>query len=336
MTHIDLAWAHLKNEQLSAAKSELNTANLYRDNLSDHDQDGQEYLARLEKLSARLGQTQTAETQPSVTPAPAPKPQPQPAAAPEPTPQPKPQPQTAAVQAPEVKPPAPEPVSEVRTALVIGNAAYKHNPLNNAVNDARAMAQTLRSVGFEVTLEENLDQKRMKKAILAFGRGIAKGGVGLFYFAGHGVQAGGSNFLIPIGASIYDELEVEVESVDAAYVLARMASARNRLNIAILDACRDNPFGRSFRSSARGLAYMNAPSGTFIAYATAPGTVAADGPGQNSFYTRELINQLQVPGLTIEQVFKRVRAAVERQTNGRQIPWESSSLKGEFYFMKRP
>lgn len=336
---IDLSWAKLEKGDLAEARADLEKARALRSKLEGNSHDGKEYLARLENLAARLGQAQATSTKPTSL---EPSPEPQPVAAPEPPPQPqtvaesKPTPQPQAAQPQEVKPPSPAPVTEVRTALVIGNAAYKHNPLRNAVNDARAMAQALGSVGFEVTLLENLDQKRMKKAVLSFGRRIAEGGVGLFYFAGHGVQAGGSNYLIPIGASIYDELEVEVESMDAAYVMARMAKARNRLNIVILDACRDNPFGRSFRSAARGLTYMSAPSGTFIAYATAPGTVAADGPGQHSFYTRELINQIQVPGLTIEQVFKRVRAAVESRTKGRQIPWESSSLKGEFYFKRQP
>ncbi|MBW1713269.1 MAG: caspase family protein, partial [Deltaproteobacteria bacterium] len=230
------------------------------------------------------------------------------------------------------------PDSERRLALVIGNGAYKTSPLRNPVNDARAMASTLKSVGFEVVQQENLDQKQMKRAIWSFGQKIRQGGVGLFYFAGHGIQFGGRNYLIPVGARIEYEEEVEVEAVDVRYVLTRMAAARNRLNIVILDACRDNPFARSFRSTNRGLAYMDAPSGTLIAYATAPGQVASDGPGENGLFTSELISHMQTPGLKLEDVFKKVRVGVSQKSGGLQVPWESSSLMGDFYFnpRKRP
>ncbi|NLI83644.1 MAG: SUMF1/EgtB/PvdO family nonheme iron enzyme [Deltaproteobacteria bacterium] len=222
--------------------------------------------------------------------------------------------------------------SEQRVALVIGNSAYETAPLRNPINDARAMGKVLSELGFHVTVKENLGQKEMKVAIQAFGEQIQKGGVGLFYFAGHGIQAGGRNFLIPVGARIEHEKQVEYEGVDAGSVLAEMEYARNRLNIVILDACRDNPFARSFRSSALGLASVNAPSGTLIAYATSPGSVANDGPGENGIYTGELVKAMQTPGLKIEDVFKQVRSAVKELTQGKQVPWESSSLEGDFFF----
>jgi formylglycine-generating enzyme required for sulfatase activity len=222
--------------------------------------------------------------------------------------------------------------NEKRVALVIGNSAYPTSPLRNPVNDARAMARTLRGIGFEVLAHENLSQKEMRRAIIEFGDRLGGGGGGLFYFAGHGLQVSGKNYMIPTDAAIKSEREVEVESLDVASVLARMETAQNRLNIVILDACRDNPFGRSFRSSARGLASIDAPSGTLIAYATAPGKLARDGEGANGLYTGELLKAMRLPGLKVEDMFKRVRQAVQSQTRGEQVPWESSSLVGDFIF----
>jgi tetratricopeptide (TPR) repeat protein len=222
--------------------------------------------------------------------------------------------------------------AEPRTALVIGNGAYAEGALANPVNDARDMAAALRQVGFEVSVGENLNRRRMEELIREFGRKIRGGGVGMFYFAGHGVQVGGANYLIPIGAVINGEAEVKYESVDAGFVLAQMEEAQNRLNIVVLDACRNNPFARSFRSSSRGLASIDAPVGTLIAYATAPGRTASDGKGRNGLYTKELLAAIRVPGLKIEDVFKQVRSEVRRQSNNQQIPWEASSIEGDFYF----
>lgn len=222
--------------------------------------------------------------------------------------------------------------SEKRIALVIGNARYAASPLRNPVNDAREMAQVLRIHGFAVTIRENAGQKEMQKAIIDFGARLKEGGVGLFYYSGHGVQMDGRNYMVPVNATITSEPEVEVESVDVAYVLARMGGAQNRLNIVILDACRDNPFARSFKSATRGLATIDAPAGTIIAYATAPGKVARDGEGPNGLYTAELLRTIRLPGLKIEDVFKRVRQAVQTKTKGSQVPWESSSLTGDFMF----
>jgi caspase domain-containing protein len=241
---------------------------------------------------------------------------------------------TAAV-APPVSAQAPAPAAprdERRTALVIGNGAYQNGPLRNPVRDAKGMARVLRGQGFEVTLLENAGQKETRRAINDFGKKLREGSVGLFYYAGHGLQVNGRNYLVPVDAAIEEESEVEIEAVDVGAVLSRMDVARNRLNIVILDACRDNPYARSFRSQVRGLASIDAPSGTMIAYATAPGRVARDGAGANGLYTGELLRAMTVPGLRIEDVFKQVRQSVQQQTRGEQVPWESSSLVGDFVF----
>lgn len=156
--------------------------------------------------------------------------------------------------------------------------------------------------------------------------------VGLFYYAGHGVQSKGKNYLIPIEADIQSEVEVEDAAVDLNLLLGYMDDAQNGLNIVILDACRNNPFARGFRSASNGLAQVDAPTGTLIAYATAPGRVASDGPGRNGLYTFRLLKEMRIPGLTATEMFMRVRAAVMKQTDSRQVPWEASSLVGSFYF----
>jgi len=222
-----------------------------------------------------------------------------------------------------------------RLALVIGNAAYKNSPLRNPVNDAYDMARTLRTMDFEVIHRKNVGQRVMEKAIREFGKQLRKGGVGLFYFAGHGMQVNGRNYLIPIGAVIYEETDIKYEAVDAGRILAAMQNAGNSLNIVILDACRDNPFARSFRTNAQGLAHMDAPTGTLIAYSTAPGMVATDGEGRNAVYTKYFLKYITTPGLTIEQVLKKVRVEVINETGNKQVPWESSSLTGDFYFASK-
>ncbi|MGE0875895.1 MAG: caspase family protein [Burkholderiales bacterium] len=227
----------------------------------------------------------------------------------------------------------PAPGGERRVALVIGNSAYKSSPLRNPVNDARAMARALAETGFTVTLAEDLSRAAFRRVVRDWGDQLLHGGVGLFYFAGHGMQIRGRNYLIPVNADVQREDEVEDESVDANTVLAKMDSAKNTLNIMILDACRNNPFQRAFRSGAQGLAQMDAPSGTIISFATAPGSVASDGDGENGLYTSHLLRGIREPGLPIEQLFKQVRIGVSGATGDRQIPWESSSLKGDFYFL---
>jgi len=224
--------------------------------------------------------------------------------------------------------------AELRTALVIGNSAYRSGPLKNPANDATDMAAALQKAGFTVTLKKNAKLREMEEAIEGFGNSLKRGGVGLFYFAGHGVQVNGVNYLLPVGARINKESDVKYEAVDANRILDEMAGANNGLNIVMLDACRDNPFARSFRSASRGLAIVSsAPTGTFISYSTGPGQVARDGEGRNSPYTGALLQHMPEPGLSIEQMFKKVRASLGKKTAGGQIPWELSSLQGDFYFM---
>lgn len=226
--------------------------------------------------------------------------------------------------------------AERRVALVIGNSSYADGRLANPGNDARLMERTLKEVGFQVTTLVDADQRAMKTAVRDFGQTLSSGGVGLFYFAGHGIQVQGNNYLIPIGARINVEADVDIEGVRVDQVLAAMEGARNRLNILILDACRNNPFARSVRSGARGLAYVAAPTGTLIASATAPGSVAQDGSGQNGTYTEALARHLRTPGASETDVLMAVRSDVRSATNGQQVPWDSSSLVGHFYFVLPP
>lgn len=224
--------------------------------------------------------------------------------------------------------------SLARLALVIGNSGYRALPLDNPLNDARAMAATLEKLGFRVIKVENASQSGMYEAIRTFGDALkAAGGIGLFYYAGHGVQIKGRNYLLPVDTTIQHEDEVAYKAVDAGQVLEKMETAKNPLNIVILDACRDNPFSRSSRSATVGLAPMEAPAGSIVAFATAPGAAASDGHGKHGLYTEQLLNYMTQPGLKAEDVFKRVRVAVRQQTRGSQIPWENTSLEGDFYFV---
>jgi len=225
--------------------------------------------------------------------------------------------------------------AEARIALVIGNSEYAAGPLANPANDAKLIGDELANLGFDVIARRNADQTTMKRAIQEFGARLEKAGadsVGLFYYAGHGVQLNGRNYLIPTTAKIDREGDVEIEAVSADWVIEQMRFARNRLNIVILDACRNNPFTRSMRSVDHGLATMDAPAGILIAYSTAPGSVAADGAGRNSPYTEALTHAIRDLREPVEQVFKHVRVGVMNATAGRQVPWESSSLTGDFYF----
>ena len=226
----------------------------------------------------------------------------------------------------------PAKAGESRIALVVGNSSYKDSPLKNPLNDATDMASVLRTLGFQVTLRTNANQKQMKQALREFGQALKRSDVGLFYFAGHGVQSRGKNFLIPIGASVESEAELEDEALDANLVLNYMQEAENRVNIVVLDACRNNPFARSFRSASRGLAQMEAATGSFVAFATAPGAVAADGEGRNGVYTQHLLESLKQPDTDIDKVFRRVTSEVSRATSGKQVPWISSSLTNDFRF----
>lgn len=221
--------------------------------------------------------------------------------------------------------------NERRIALVIGNGAYKNAPLRNPLNDARDMAAALRKLGFAVTLLENANQKSMEDAIRAFGQGLGRGRVGLFYYAGHGLQVDGANYLIPVDASINAKSELKYVAVDAGRVLDLMEEAHNDLNVIVLDACRDNPFSRSVRGLSGGLSEMNAPAGSIIGYATSPGKTAADGSGRNGVYTKHLLANLATPGIPINEVFMRTRIGVSQETREKQIPWDSSTLTRYYY-----
>jgi hypothetical protein len=226
--------------------------------------------------------------------------------------------------------------AEPRTALVIGNAAYGTKPLSNPLNDATDIAAALRQSGFEVILKTDADQAGMTEAVRTFGGALQrKGGVGLFYFAGHGVQIGGDNYIIPVGVGLASENDVRTRTVNSVDVLKAMAAARNPLNIVILDACRDNPFSGGERGT-RGLARMESNSILFLSLSTSPGAVALDGDGRNSPYTKHLVRALNTPGLTIEDTFKRTLKGVYQETQGQQTPWISSSFFGEFVFRSGP
>ena len=220
-----------------------------------------------------------------------------------------------------------------RLALVIGNAAYRISPLANPVNDAADVAAKLKKLGFEVIMQKNETKEQMDRAIDDFGRQAKGYDVALFFYAGHALQYNGKNYLIPVNASLQEERDIEYNCTPIDRALGRMEDSNAKLKIVLLDACRNNPFERSWRSfNGNGLSFMNAPAGTFIAYSTAPNTVAQDGKGRNSPYTTELLKKLDVKHLKIEDLFKQVREAVMKRTNGQQVPWDQSSITGEFYF----
>jgi len=227
---------------------------------------------------------------------------------------------------------APAGKAAARVALVIGNAAYPSAPLANPLNDAADIAKELEAAGFTVIRRDNAKLRDMHLALREFGDKLGKTSTGLFYFAGHGVQVRGRNYLLPVDADIQREDEVAFSAMDLAAVMEKLDSARNPVNIVILDACRDNPFGAKLQASAKGFAQMEAPAGTLIAYSTAPGTAAADGGGRNGLYTGHLLVEMKKPGAPIEETFRAVRAAVRRDSKGAQVPWESTSLETEFKF----
>ena len=224
-----------------------------------------------------------------------------------------------------------------RVALVIGNSAYTHvTTLANPVNDANLIAAALTEAGFDVIKLNNLDQVAMKKAMLEFGRRLREGAeASMFYYAGHGVQVNGLNYLVPVDADMQSEDEVDLQTVRVDAFLSVMESSGSKVNIVVFDACRNNPF-RTFRASGGGLAGVIAPRGTYVAYATAPGQVAADGDAGNSPYTKALAETLRKPGLRLEDVFKQTRAVVQEETRGAQLPFETSSITGDFYFQGEP
>ncbi len=229
-----------------------------------------------------------------------------------------------------------KPIKLPRLALVIGNGAYPGNALANPPNDAADMAALLKQSGFEVIQRENASLKEMHRALREFGDRLGRETLGLFFFAGHGVQVRGRNYLLPVDADIGREDEVSFNALDLQAVLEKMDSARNHTNLIILDACRNNPFASKFKLANSGLAQIDAPPGTVVAFATAPGSTAADGSGRNGLYTKHLLANLGKPGARIEDAFKQVRVAVRADSNGAQTPWESTSLETELVLKRLP
>ncbi len=227
-----------------------------------------------------------------------------------------------------------------RIALVVGNSAYGDGTvpaLANPARDAALIADRLRASGFAVTLVQDAGLTRFKWAVAEFGRDLRKAGpdaTGLFYYAGHAVQSFGANYLLPVEMDLADAADLDLVALEANSILRQMSSARNRTNIFILDACRNNPFSAIPAFNDNGLAEMRAPTGSFLAFATAPGAVAFDGAGDNSPFTSALAEEMLDPGAPIEKVFRDVRIRVIEATGGRQTPWDSSSLTREFTFLE--
>ncbi len=228
-----------------------------------------------------------------------------------------------------------------RVALVIGNGAYTNAAtLPNPASDAREMTRVLRELGFKVIEGYDLDGTAMRRKIASFGAELSGAGVTLFYYAGHGMQVAGKNYLIPIDAKLERPSSLGVEAIEVSAVLSDM-EAEKRVNLVFLDACRDNPLSRSLARSfgssrsttvGQGLAQLNAGIGTLITFATSPDTVALDGSGKNSPFTTAMLNHIRTPGLEIRSMLTRVRADVIKATNQQQVPWDHSSLTGDFYF----
>ena len=225
----------------------------------------------------------------------------------------------------------PDPVPAAsRTALVIGNANYPSAPLQNPVNDARDVAEVLKGLGFEVLCKVNAGREEMDAAVQDFYRNLNRAAVGLFYYAGHGMQIDGTNYLLPVDIQVASSADVKHRAIKMDWILAKMEDSGSRVNIVVLDACRDNPF-RGLRGAGDGLAPIQSVRGSFIAYSTSPGSVARDGTGRNGIYTTHLLRNINRPGLTVEEVFREVRKGVAEDTHFEQIPWDSSSLMGAFY-----
>jgi hypothetical protein len=225
-------------------------------------------------------------------------------------------------------------VSLPKIALVFGNGNYRESPLRNPVNDAKAIGDALKAAGFAVNSKLDVTRAEMAVALQAYIDELkARQCVGLFYYAGHGIQLAWRNYMLPVDARVATVEDVEKQGIDVGGLLQGLTKAANPMNVIILDACRDNPFGGLKGASQRGLAQMDAPPSTLLAFATSPGNVASDGEGANGLYTEHLVNELKVPEARVEDVFKRVRLAVRRKSNGQQIPWESTSLEEDFYFI---
>ena len=239
--------------------------------------------------------------------------------------------------------------ADKRIALVIGNGSYKKiAPLKNPVNDADALAERLKRLGFAVEVAKDLSYSQLVGALKAFSQKSLEADVRLFFFAGHGVQAKGRNYLLPVDVDIQSEAEIPARSAEVGELLERLGDAKRGVSIVILDACRVNPFagneivladGRRMKSRSlggTGLARMEAPLGTLLAFSTAPGGVALDNPKEkNGLYTKHLLSRIDTAGLPIETLFKRVREDVLNETERKQRPWEQSSLTGDHVCLKR-
>ncbi len=221
-----------------------------------------------------------------------------------------------------------------RVAFVVGIKDYQHAPkLQNSVNDANDMAAALSQLGFEVIKVINATKPQFQQGLRQFARSLGPDAVALVYFAGHGIQVNGSNYLIPVDAKVTNDAELSEEAIDLnTSVLDRLSPDKVRMSVVILDACRDNPFAGKTRSARGGLATINAGAGVLVSFATAPGMTAQDGSGRNGVFTKHLLREMQVPGRKVEDVFKRVRSGVMADTKSQQTPWENSSLTGDFYF----
>lgn len=229
-------------------------------------------------------------------------------------------------------------MAESRIALVIGNSAYQSVPqLPNPANDAKQMTEFLKSAHFEVMTARNLTQTEMRRTIGEFARKVASKGpdtVALVYYGGHGLQVDGDNYLVPVDANIKQEADVPLQTLRLADLMNALAAVPSKTRIVMLDACRNNPFSELNKTGGRGLAIVDAPNGSIVSYATAPGSEAEDGEGRNSPYTSAFLTAAREPGIPIEQALKRVRYTVHQATDGRQTPWESSSLTGDFSFFQ--
>ncbi len=234
-----------------------------------------------------------------------------------------------------------------RYALVIGNGDYRDAPLKNPVNDARAMSDALDEVGFVVKTMNNATKREMQRAVERFSSRLSQNDKAVFFYAGHAIQANNENYLLPLGVSIVEDINVEKAFVKVTDIINKMS--KSDISIVVLDACRTNPYSdyylqnngvltRSYRGIGvkpkAGLAPTKRAMGTLIAYSTDIGNVAYDGRNSNSVFTQNLVKYLKIPGLPVENVFKKVRVAVERATDGKQTPWDSSSITGDFYFVE--
>jgi uncharacterized caspase-like protein len=224
-------------------------------------------------------------------------------------------------------------VDAPRIALIIGNSKYPESPLTNPFNDANAMGKELKVLGFDTQILLDSNLKDLGSAIQGYSGRIAKSkAVGLFYYAGHGVQLAWRNYLIPVDANIDRVDDIPKQAFELNNMLQALNKAQNPMNIIILDACRDNPFGKRLPTEQKGLSQFDAPNNSLLCYATAPGNVASDGAGANGLFTENLLREMRDPEAKIEDVFKRIRLKVRLASKGQQIPWESTSLEEDFYF----